>query len=325
MPAISVIIPAYNAEKTILETIQSVQQQSFTDFELLVIDDGSTDQTVQTVATLADPRIQIFRYENGGVSAARNRGIAKATGDFLAFLDADDLWTTDKLELQWAALQQQPAAGVAYSWTAFMDVDAAGQAVFYPSQRYAVCGDVYRQLLVADFVHSGSNTLIRREAIATTGDFTLGIEPCADWDYWLRISTRWPFVVVPKYQILYRRTAGAMSSQVESMERAALAVVERAYAAAPAEVQPLRSQTMAGFHAYCADLYIRSGKPQDLAQAQRHLWQLVQLDRKALLTPHIQKMLLKFALKQLLPKSWANSLLSVVRQPVTISDPRTAA
>lgn len=104
MPTISVIVPAYNAENTILETIGSVQQQTFSDFELIVINDGSNDRTLELLNSLTDSRLKIFSYENAGVGVARNRGISHATGKFIAFLDADDLWTPDKLELQLATL-----------------------------------------------------------------------------------------------------------------------------------------------------------------------------------------------------------------------------
>jgi glycosyltransferase involved in cell wall biosynthesis len=120
-PTISVIIPAYNAERTILETIASVQQQTFSNFELIVINDGSTDRTLELLNSLEDPRLKIFSYSNGGLPVARNRGIYHATGEFITFLDADDLWTPDKLELQLTALQQHSEAGVAYSWTHYMD------------------------------------------------------------------------------------------------------------------------------------------------------------------------------------------------------------
>ena len=86
----SVIIPAYNAEHTISETIASVQKQTFSDFELLIIDDGSTDRTLKLVQASTDERIKIFSYKNAGVSVARNRGIAHANGEFISFVDADD-------------------------------------------------------------------------------------------------------------------------------------------------------------------------------------------------------------------------------------------
>jgi glycosyltransferase involved in cell wall biosynthesis len=192
MPIISVIIPAYNAERDILETIKSVQQQTFSDFELIVIDDGSTDRTLELLHTLEDDRIRIFSYENGGVCTARNRGISHATGEYIAFLDADDLWTPDKLELQLAALQQHPEAGVVYSWTSC--IDEQGQLLFdYPPRVFE--GNVYAQLLVGDFIYNASNTLVCRQAIDSVGEFDSAISGCADWDYWVRLSARWPFVL----------------------------------------------------------------------------------------------------------------------------------
>ena len=104
MPTISVIIPAYNAEKTIFETIDSIRKQTFEDFEIIVIDDGSEDKTLEIVESIADERIKLFSYPNGGLPIARNRGIEHSLGDFLSFIDSDDLWTPDKLELQLTAL-----------------------------------------------------------------------------------------------------------------------------------------------------------------------------------------------------------------------------
>ncbi|MCJ8279468.1 MAG: glycosyltransferase family 2 protein, partial [Rivularia sp. ALOHA_DT_140] len=123
MATISVIIPTYNSQDTILETIESVQNQTFSDFEIVVINDGSTDLTLEILNAIKDERIQIYSYENGGVSLARNRGISHAKGEYIAFMDADDLWTADKLELQLIALQNNSQAALAYSWTYIMSED----------------------------------------------------------------------------------------------------------------------------------------------------------------------------------------------------------
>lgn len=121
MPTISVIVPAYNAEKTILKTIESVLKQTFTDFELIIINDGSNDSTLNIVNSINDDRIKVFSYANSGVCVSRNRGIEQAQGEYISFLDADDLWTTDKLELQLKALQENPQTAIAYSWTDYID------------------------------------------------------------------------------------------------------------------------------------------------------------------------------------------------------------
>ncbi len=201
MPTISIIVPAYNAERTIVETVTSVQQQTYSDFELIVINDGSTDQTLELLGKVQDPRLKVYSYENGGLSVARNRGIAQASGEFIAFLDADDLWTTDKLELQLTALQQHPEAGVAYSWTLFMDEKGE---LFHADKPIFFEGNVCAQLLVSNFLASGSNPLIRTQAVTSIGEFDPLVSGAADWDYWLRLAARWHFVVVPS--ALERRT-----------------------------------------------------------------------------------------------------------------------
>ncbi|HEY9859784.1 MAG TPA: glycosyltransferase family A protein, partial [Candidatus Obscuribacterales bacterium] len=96
MPLVSVIIPAYNAETTIQETVKSVLEQSLQDFELIIVNDGSTDNTLQVLDRISDPRIKVFSYPNAGAAVSRNRGFAQATGELIAFLDADDLWTPKK-------------------------------------------------------------------------------------------------------------------------------------------------------------------------------------------------------------------------------------
>ena len=126
-PTISVIIPAFNAATTIQRTIGTVLQQSFTAWELIVIDDGSTDRTAELVREIRDDRIRLYSIVNAGVAAARNFGIEHASGSFIAFLDADDWWMTEKLMDQHAALLEDPAAGLAYSWTLFIDDEGLEQ------------------------------------------------------------------------------------------------------------------------------------------------------------------------------------------------------
>jgi glycosyltransferase involved in cell wall biosynthesis len=183
MPKISVVIPVYNGEKTIIETIESVQKQSFSYFELIVINDGSTDKSMELIQNVKDQRLKIFSYQNGGLSVARNRGIDRATGEFSAFLDADDLWTPDKLELQVAALQQCPESGVAYSWTRY--IDEQGKS-FFAGRRIFFEGNVLANLLITNFLLSGSNPLIRKQAIGSVGGFDSTLAPVADWDFYLR-------------------------------------------------------------------------------------------------------------------------------------------
>jgi glycosyltransferase involved in cell wall biosynthesis len=327
MPQVSIIIPAYSAERTILETIRSVQQQTFQDFELIIINDGSKDRTVELVESVKDERLKIFSYENGGVCVARNRGISHATGEFIAFLDADDVWTSDKLKLQLAALKQYPEAGVVYSWTYFMDVDEQGDAsTFLPSPPYAFAGNVYKRLLVSDFIHSGSNTLVRRQAIESVGGFDPTCAGCADWDYWLRLSAHWSFVVVPKHQIFYRRAAGCMSSNVEVMRKEALIAMEKAYRAAPPELQYLKSHTLANLHKYCSSLYLQhSSDCTGIHQAGQDLWSALRIRPHDLLDRAVQKLLIKFLLKRVFPPKVASYFVQLIRKLISSVDPRLQA
>jgi glycosyltransferase involved in cell wall biosynthesis len=247
MPLISVIVPVYNGALTIRETLESVLQQSCGDFELLVIDDGSIDETIAVVQSITDPRIHCFPESNAGVAVSRNRGIARAKGQYLAFLDADDLWTVDKLADQLRALEQNPLAAVAYSWTDY--IGETGQWL-KAGGRPRWQGQVYEQMLVRCFLENGSNPLIRATALATIGGFNPAMVPGEDWDLYLRLAQRYEFAVVPKAQILYRQRAGSASSNIRQMEQAGVKAIDRAFAATPEALQPLKAEALADFSSY---------------------------------------------------------------------------
>jgi len=226
MPTVSIITPVYNAEKTIRETIASVLAQTFTDFELILIDDGSTDDSLSIMQRFSDPRIQLFTFPNAGPQKSRNRGIDKATGQYLAFIDADDLWSTDKLECQVNALRETPQAAVAYSWT---DVINEQSQVIHPGRYQDFEGDVFEPLLRDNFLGSGSNPLVRAEAMRTVGGFDEAIVAGQDWDMWLTLATRFKFVVVRKVQIFYRKIsyAKSWSSNLKRQEVGLTQVIEK--------------------------------------------------------------------------------------------------
>lgn len=249
MPTISVIIPVYNGEKTIRETIESVLNQTFTDFELIIINDGSQDSTLAIVESIIDPRLKVYSYKNAGLPQSRNRGIEKALGEYISFLDADDLWTPDKLESQWQALQDHPQASVAYSWTEW--IDESGQPL--GQGRYITAnGDVYEKLLLNDFIGSGSNPLIQRQALLKVGNFddTGSIYGVEDWDMWLRLAAHYQFVNVPERQILYRKSNVSMSANVARMEKSSLKVIEKALMNSPKSLQHLKKKCLGDRYKY---------------------------------------------------------------------------
>ena len=314
MPLISVVIPAYNASKTIQETIESVLNQTFTDFELIVINDGSQDSTLNVVDCIKDPRLRVFSYPNAGVSASRNRGLAKAASEYVSFLDSDDLWTPDKLEAQLQALQANPQAAVAYSWTDY--IDEFGQFL-YPGNHPTVIGNVYSELLVNDFLENGSNPLIRREALREVGGFDESLFGPEDWELFIRLAAHYPFVVVPRSQILYRLSTTSISFNLSRQEAQCLQVIERAFNQAPESLQYLKSRSLANLYQYLLFRGLAGplGQHNALAAA-RCLWHCVRYD-PAVLRRRSRLMLivsLKIVAAVLLPPQLAVVLLKVVKK-----------
>jgi glycosyltransferase involved in cell wall biosynthesis len=246
-PLISVIIPVYNGEATICKTIQSVLNQTHSNFELLIINDGSTDNTLEVISSVQDSRIQVFSYKNAGQGTSRNRGLRQAKGEYVSFIDADDLWTVEKLEDQLTALQQYPEAAVAYSWTDY--VNELGEFISHAPQRFYQ-GNVYTKLLLSDFIGSGSNVLIRKSAILELNGFDQSLPPAEDWDMWLRLAAQYPFTVVPKPQILYRVSPHSSSFNVLKMEAASLRVIERAITQFPQPINDLKPICLANRYKY---------------------------------------------------------------------------
>jgi glycosyltransferase involved in cell wall biosynthesis len=278
---ISVIIPVCNGEKTIKATIESVLNQIFFNLEIIVINDGSTDSTLKIVKSISDSRLQIFSYPNAGPSASRNRGIAQASGEYISFIDADDLWTNEKLESQWTALQNHKTAALAYSWTDF--IDAEGKFV-KSGRRIKATGDAYSKLLVCNFLENGSNPLIRTEAIKAVGDFDESLWAAEDWDMWLRLSACYEFVAVPKVQILYRVSANSLSTNLLKMETDSLQVIERAFTHQKAKsLQHLKQQSLALIYKYIAFKAIEARpEAQKRRESARFFWNWLKYDRSAL-------------------------------------------
>lgn len=221
--AVSIIIPAHNATATIKATMLSAMGQTHPNIEILVVDDGSTDDTVALVRQIAAgcPCVHILRKENGGVARARNHGIKAARGDYIAPLDADDIWHPEKIARQVAALSDAPHdVALAYNW--FRRIDADGR-VLPGSPSPIVDGYAYHRHLDWNFISNGSTPLIRADVARTVRyDPALhdaGNQGCEDYLAQLCIARRWKFLCVPAYLTGYRRTPGAMSTHVAQMLR----------------------------------------------------------------------------------------------------------
>lgn len=222
--SVSVVIPAYNAGRTLHETLMSARAQTHASLEIIIVDDGSTDETAKVAARHAadDPRVSLIHQRNAGVAAARNAGVAAARGEFVALLDADDLWASTKIERQLAVFATcDPRVALVYTWFALID---AQSRVIKPGPRIDHEGDVLDALAYYNFIGNGSAPLIRRTAIEEVGGFdaTLrarGGQGCEDWKLYFEIAERYHFARVPEALTGYRHTSDNMSSDGRQMLR----------------------------------------------------------------------------------------------------------
>lgn len=187
MPRVSVIIPTYNQAGYLAAAVQSVLGQTFGDFELIVVNDGSTDNTKEEAFRFSDPRVRYIYQENRGLSAARNTGIQASTGEYIALLDSDDIWLPQKLELQIGLLASHPEVALVYSDADLFDDQSGAVTGRFLDGKRVFSGKVFRQLLSTQFIKP-STTVVRRSVFQTVGYFDESIREVQDRDMWLRIA-----------------------------------------------------------------------------------------------------------------------------------------
>lgn len=199
MPRVTTIIPSHNRAGILFEAIESVLAQQFRDAELIVIDDGSTDDTAQRLAAYKG-RIRVARQAHTGVSAARNRGISLAQGEFIAFLDSDDLWLPNKLSAQVAFFDRRPDALICQTEETWIRKGVRVNPKRYHKKR---SGMIFEDS-VKRCVVSPSAVMIRRELFDLVGTFDESLPACEDYDLWLRTTARFPVYLLPTPLILKR-------------------------------------------------------------------------------------------------------------------------
>lgn len=199
MAIVSVIIPTYNRKHFLLEAVDSVFAQTYRDLEVIVVDDGSTDGTGEALGR-HKPRL-IYTYQaNKGAGAARNRGIELARGEFIAFLDSDDLWLPKKLEIQVAFMDQNPEAQICYTDEIWV---RKGVRVNPRKKHTKYSGWIYSHCLPLCII-SPSSALIREEVFGHIGTFDPRLPVCEDYDLWLRVACRFPVFFIPQKLIVKR-------------------------------------------------------------------------------------------------------------------------
>ncbi len=250
---VSVIVPLYNGAATLASTLESIRGQTWRTLEIIIVDDGSTDESPAIAGRFAelDDRIRVLQQPNLGVAAARNTGAAAARGDLLAFVDADDLWAPDKIALQVKAMRDGgERVGLVYTWAALID---AQDRIYSLDQRPEFEGDVFLDLCRGNIVGNGSSTLMRRVAFERAGGYDPGLraedaQGCEDLQIYLRVAEHYEFRVIRRFLTGYRVTRGNMSSDAARMLRSSRIVLD--------EFRQRYPQHRAIFDAHVEDTYV---------------------------------------------------------------------
>lgn len=246
---VSVIIPAYNAMTYLPETMESVLRQTFSSFEVLIVDDGSSDGIGQWASQITDPRVKLISQKNQGVSAARNIGITHSQGEYIAFLDADDLWKPTKLEKQVQCLEDNPAVGLVITWEVF--VDEQGNPTGEPKTFYPE-GDVFKQMIEKCLIHCGSTPMVRRICFDSVGVFDRDLRYGEDWNMWTRIASRYPFAVVKEPLVYYRQHHTNTSKNCQLLGEEINKTIEKTFQSIPHELMYLKGRAYGNVSLYIA-------------------------------------------------------------------------
>lgn len=275
---VSVVVPVYNIRSYIEAALVSLERQSFQDFEVIIVDDGSTDGTAEQVKPFCqrDSRFQLLHKQNGGLSSARNYGIRHARADYIALLDGDDAYESNKLATHVAVLDRNPDVGVVYSASRAIRED--GRSTFMILSGKPISSDPLLALLCKNFIGHGSNGVFRRSLFDEVGEFDETLRSSEDVDFWLRIAAtrRWRFHRDPRILCRYRVRPSGLSFNVAQMQHSRETVIEAAYRRSPELVEPMLPTAYAHLYRYLARLSLTAG---DTAKAHDFVNQALAADR----------------------------------------------
>jgi glycosyltransferase involved in cell wall biosynthesis len=284
-PKVSVIIPTYNRAHLIGESIQSVLDQTFQDFELIIVDDGSSDDTETVVKGFEDPRIRYIYQENRGISGARNTGIRNAEGQYVAFLDSDDLWLPELLESEVPILDTNLDVGVVYAKAQAMDTDGnlasftRGNSQRYPDQ-------TLKSALYGDFV-AFITAVVRRECFDRIGLFDEVLKGRVDWDIWVRIAKHYRFAYIDKVLAHFRAHArqftGAASEHFLEVSECGIRVLDKAFSDPELSEETLAIKPLAYRNVYL-DIGLRWSRVPAWRESVRYLWKAIRVSPNPLAT-----------------------------------------
>ena len=285
-PRVSVIIPTYNRSPYIADAIRSVEAQAYGNVEIIVVDDGSTDDTRAIVAGFGSSVTYLSLPHRGLPAATRNRGLERATGEFVALLDSDDLFMPHKLAPQLSAFVSEPRAGLVYSDGYYFRDDPTRPVGALLGGMSTPSGDVLAELLRGNFLVSPAMLLIRRSCLDAVGLFDERTDFFAveDYDLWLRIAARFPVVYVPGDVAAIRRHRQSISRDVASLRAGALKVLGKLEANHPGLTSPQRAALNEGFARHHGAIAVAHFQRRQLLKGLSHAFQAL---RYSLRTPRL--------------------------------------
>lgn len=226
-PLISIVMPCYNAEITLPETLQSIAQQTYEHWELVAIDDGSKDKTLKILnafRSLYPTQVRIISHPNAGQVKSKNRGLEIAQGTFVAFMDSDDLWDPEKLSIQCAYMLEHPETGLCYTNGEYIDEASNHTGPIGINPR--LTGQCLNEFLMGNAIVA-SSVIVRKNILNQVGYFDESLTACENWELWTRISSVSDIGVLDKPLVFYRRHSHNMSHNVEKMKRNRILVIQK--------------------------------------------------------------------------------------------------
>lgn len=222
-PLVSIILPTYNRSNVVGRAIESVLGQTFTNFELIVVDDGSTDDTLKILENYNDERIRIFSHDNNkGGSAARNTGISKSDGKYIAFIDSDDEWLRTKLQLQVEKIRSHPSLSIVYTGH-YKNSQGTREIGQIPQHD----GNIFEAQLARDRVNPTSTVLVDKHCFETVGTFNESLNARQDYEMWLRIAKKFNFGYIKKPLVIMHEGEDRITDNVDRRIRATLTIVNK--------------------------------------------------------------------------------------------------
>lgn len=271
LPKVSVIIPNYNYAKYIPRTLDSVLAQTYGPLEIIVVDDGSKDDSLAILAGYG-ARVNVIRQQNKGVAQARNTGAAAAAGEYLAFLDADDIWLPEKITRQMAKFLSDKDIGLVHCAMHHINL----QEEIVGENRNGQEGwlaEEFLRLKKGVVIGAGSTGVVTRAAFDAVGGFDTRLSTAADWEFCYRIAQRYKIGFVPEALALYRLHNSNMHANVGAMEHDMLIGFAKAFADTQAPVQKIRAECYGNFYMMLAGSYFHAKNyPATLRSAFASLW-----------------------------------------------------